>query len=962
MLMAIIFSISSIVCIGVAVWMKLWQKAAKARFATAVVSALVTCFLAGSSALVPSITLFVLERLFPNPESSQIEQFVGSAILSMVSIAVLTIFVIALIYKFGKFALQNWESPTRESEITLIEQGLQDNLFLLCYQDLKFLVRLKSDPVVGSKTSFERTSLEAPRSESYHVLLKDMLIEAMPEIKISDDGWRKESGLWVGKKFTLRSSSIKDVLVLIFESAPNDISVKQRLDLIGRVYDSCDNFEIYAIYMSTRNNVSINEILVDNKHVKVFSSKELIRMGLDLTYYAMALIDTFECSKVGGTGVNLCDTYVELDVIIEGGDKTPKSIDQNLSLWLSDASNKQIVITGDFGQGKSTALLKYCYDWAKRFMEHQRLGTEALNERVPLLIELRGQSPSEQDHLSFLASWCARYRISPKQLYNLIRSGEALLIYEGFDELRNAGLEFYRYEHFNQLWRLAYPGTKVIFTGRPNFFIDEAEANRTLRVQVARKIGGDLYSEVWRIRKLTHEQILNACRAYDDTVINGIRASIETNAEFSEIVSRPSMLPVVATIWNDILELQQSGDLLTGAVLIEKYIQAVFARKEAELETARKKYDTPVGSQYLLLAKPLRELLTICVAWRMSGLGLKNTIPRSEIENMVRDSYDTLFQALKSKGTSPELAKSAADFENRFKDSKREDRIQIIASEICASGLLIADPAAGSTNLQFPHKQFFEYLISKAIFILKNSHLSGAGLILNSCSRPKSFNERFFEEQNALSYYVEIVRGDLKYIFSSSDRSIFKTLINQFIFIHQFILPLFLKLGKLNMFPPIDVRNLYSNKRRSYEPFGFIQLTTGIAMKLYVFSIAVVMSGLAVFYLIPYSLDAITAGGMERYSLLIQLLLLLPWLMGVAFFSLIGISLSRFYFTDSRSPIILFAYFRINWIKFGKIPRTYLDELKLISSSLAKGRVEYISGNEYKTNQKLFLYPADELG
>ena len=125
-------------------------------------------------------------------------------------------------------------------------------------------------------------------------------------------------------------------------------------------------------------------------------------------------------------------------------------------------------------------MLSLCVKWAKAY-----LTTGASDERIPLLIELRGQNPGESDPLTFLSGWGSRYGLPPQQLMNLIQAGEAILIFEGFDELRHAGRAYDRHEHFNALWRLAYPGTKVIFTGRPNFFLDEAEKNRTLRTDEA---------------------------------------------------------------------------------------------------------------------------------------------------------------------------------------------------------------------------------------------------------------------------------------------------------------------------------------------------------------------------------------------------------------------------------------------------------------------------------------------
>jgi hypothetical protein len=116
--------------------------------------------------------------------------------------------------------------------------------------------------------------------------------------------------------------------------------------------------------------------------------------------------------------------------------------------------------------------------------------------------------------VTFLSAWAGRYALPPKQLYNLVRSGQAILIFEGFDELRNAGRAFDRHEHFNALWRFAYPGTKVLFTGRPNFFIDDREKNRTLRTDPNRGAAGNAYTQLFELDRLTMSEVEIVARGF----------------------------------------------------------------------------------------------------------------------------------------------------------------------------------------------------------------------------------------------------------------------------------------------------------------------------------------------------------------------------------------------------------------------------------------------------------------
>lgn len=675
------------------------MKASKGFFAITVVSTLMACFTFGLAAMSTSLPVAIASRVSEKLGLGPLETNIPAYLTGL-----LTLFVIFIVYKFGVIAIKNWEAPPRVSEIDLSEKQLENNIVALSVEKIKYLIKGLGDPIASNAVANWKGKItEPPRPVELKDLLRDMLVSAFREILIPDGGWRDDGKMWVGEILGIDSDQAKPVLALIFDSVPSEQDIYTRINFIESNHGDVENFKIFALYSSfEKEERKSKELIIRDIRVNVLSSRQMLIMGLDLINYAKELISNFDNTRVGGTSATLCNSYVELYVETPGTASTIKPLNKEIDEWLKKDSNCHLAITGEYGQGKSTALMKLCTDWAKRFLKTGQIG-----ERVPLLIELRGQSPFETDPLGFISPWCARYRLPPQQVLNLIKSGDAILIFEGFDELRNAGKSYYRHQHFNALWRFAYPNTKLIFTGRPNFFLDEEETNRTLRSQTNRATGGDYYSEVWKLKKLNEDQIKLACRSYNDSVRKGISSSVESSKEFFEIVSRPSMLPVVATIWPEINKKQEVGHALTGAELIEMYIQAVFSRKEAELERDRVRLEAPSGSRYLLLPKQLRELLTICVAWRMSGLRYKNTIPRSEVNDMVRDIYELLVNVSKSKGVDPAVAEGIIDFEKRYADENVADKVEAITTEVCSAGLLVPDAAGGATNLCFPHKQFF---------------------------------------------------------------------------------------------------------------------------------------------------------------------------------------------------------------------------------------------------------------
>ncbi|MEP4033155.1 hypothetical protein, partial [Roseibium polysiphoniae] len=229
---------------------------------------------------------------------------------------------------------------------------------------------LASDAVANWKEKVSEPPAQVPTS----VLLRDMLVEAMNEIRLPDDGWREEGKLWVGEKLGLRAQDIKSVLVLIFDTRPDPKTIEARLDSLVGSYGSFDEFELIALYLSGGpSEEALGTVTVSGKSIRALSSRELVLMGLDLINYARTIIDTFERTKVGGTDATLESSYVELNITTQDEAKEPETLAASIVAWLGDTSGKQIAVTGEYGQGKSTGLLKFCYDWAQRFVESQAL-------------------------------------------------------------------------------------------------------------------------------------------------------------------------------------------------------------------------------------------------------------------------------------------------------------------------------------------------------------------------------------------------------------------------------------------------------------------------------------------------------------------------------------------------------------------------------------------------------------
>lgn len=694
-------------------WMRWRMRASKSRFALAVLSALVTCVTAGLLAAgvgFPQLLLGNLLEYVGLPADGLVPDF-GSLLLLFGFVG----FVAYRISRFGSDTIKNWDAPLRVSEKQLAEDLEDDKLLPLARNGFATLLQQLQGkppdlPASDLIPDWRNREPEVPRPVPTWVLMRDLFLARFSEASISDDGWRAASNLWVGDIAERAGRQIKPLLLLVCRDAPTKEELQGRLlQLNGEVENP--ETQIFAVYPSGSEAVEDDLIIqAAGRKVQIFSSRSLVKNALDLDFYARRLLAAFESDPIGGTLSTLARSYVELSVI-EAGDRDaqPRPLFEVLRDWESEHSRRHLAITGEYGQGKSSAMLKYCAEWAKA-----HLNGEAQGKRVPLLIELRGRNPTENDPLSFLAAWCVRYRLNPGQIFNLIRSGDAVVIFEGFDELRGAGREYDRFNHFNALWRFAYDGVKVIFTGRPNFFIDDAEANRTLRHHPLRGGDGGVFTTVFRLQPLSRAQIGRACRDYPETVRTGIVSLIAADESFAEILSRPSMLPVVATIWPTLRKKLNEGIGVNGANLIGLYIDASFKRKEAELQKDQIEFGAPSASRYLLFNTSVRKLLTGGVAWLMAEKGYQNTISRSEIFEYIASIYESLFKYGKSNNVARDVSISLSEFENTHNNKSLSDRIEIITNEICSAGLLIPDPVTGDGYLRFAHKQFFEYFVALA--------------------------------------------------------------------------------------------------------------------------------------------------------------------------------------------------------------------------------------------------------
>ncbi len=737
-------------------WLRYRMAASKARFALATITAMTTCamglvaFLSGPAPV--QIINAVSVALGLRSVSTATE---GPGWFSATLGFLLTMAVVWLIYRFSSRALLTWEGPITVNVNDLAKREQDNNLVLLALAEFGRFVQRKSDPIASDAAiNWKQRQSEAPARPPWYQFARNLFTTAYGEAQFADSGWRDRHQLWTGEIYLDRANTAP-LLLLVFDFEPTDEDLTKRMEEFVRDGGDVLSAKIFAVFSegaSQEERVAV----VFNHNVEIFPQRLLLRRGLKLAGYARDLIKRFENETLGGTTATLSKTFVEAHVLKQGSEKRHR-LSKILDEWLIDSTRRHLAITGEYGQGKSTAMLEFCVRWARNYLDNGAIG-----ERIPLLVELRGQNPAETDPVTFLSAWAGvRYPdLRPQQLYNLIKAGEAIVIFEGFDELRNAGRAYDRHEHFNALWRMAFPGTKLIFTGRPNFFLDEQEKNRTLRSDDLRGAMGNAYTEPLMLDRLTEGEVERVANGFGRELGTAIMGAVTAHSTFLDIVSRPSMLPVVATIWETITKLRERGHDLTGAILIELYLQAIYRRKEAEIERDRRESLAPEDASYLLLPREVREVFTLAVVWRMAGSDARNTISRASFNAVVAQIYDDVLRAFQKDGISTALTQSMRKFEERFKDESRGDRLERVSNEIASAGLFVPDPAGGSSNLRLPHKQFYEYMIAKAGWVVLAHPESLTTKIFHTADRSRAPLAKLSSEDLPIYFFSEIMGTD----------------------------------------------------------------------------------------------------------------------------------------------------------------------------------------------------------
>lgn len=485
------------------------------------------------------------------------------------------------------------------------------------------------------------------------------------------------------------------------------------------------------------------EFLLEGIQVEKRYKGELLNGLVDFSAYNKFIKDSFEKEEISiGTEVSLSDMYVPSSGFHENQKKKIGNVEDYLTAWTEEKSDRHIALLGDYGQGKSVLALKFTYELIKND-----------SGRIPILIVLRGKSPRNLSPLEIIANWSSRFRIEPQAIMKLHYEGKLLLIFEGFDEMDLIGDSEMRMNHFRSLWNFVrVPNAKIMITGRPNFFLDDDEQRHALGIFKPKAISTP-HSEAIYLENFNINKVGLALRNLSPKTREGIVNLARNNDNFFEIVSRPSILFLVSSIWNE-SNFNEKKEKINSASVINEFISANYERQ------AKKGHKSPI-------TKSEREFFMMKIAYEMMRVnGYTNQIDINSLNRIILGILDNFPESVTN--TSSALEGKIKSLNDRIASNEEVMRESVL-TDVRSSGILVKD-LSRDNYFKFSHKSFQEFLVSKAYLnSLINLQPQKGKLFLNLRNFLFSVPVNIIISEEIKSFIAELVANHIRINKSNSE-------------------------------------------------------------------------------------------------------------------------------------------------------------------------------------------------
>lgn len=615
------------------------------------------------------------------------------------------------------FLYTTWNGLKSTRYVNIIETGGTGSL----YDDFIFYLRHRDKIEIYKEEKTNKRDVFAqiePDTRLWHTRALQLLKLYDQQYEFDEQrDWHREYHAFIGRY----ASNGKKIGIVCFHEAPSEEALRTYLKFTN---PKPEEFQTHIIAISgtgVKENKTHQGIDFQYRY-----ESELLDNLINFTDYKRYIKALFEKETLPGSDRCLADIYVplqgELKTIVQEKLQTEHSVENvetHILDWLQLANEKEhLAILGDYGQGKTVLTIKI----VKELLDHPDK-----YKRVPILIPLRGFSPRTNDILDILGKWANRFGGKAQALLELHKAGRLLIILDGFDEMDLVGDTELLFSHFNQIWTLAAePKSRIIITGRPNLFADDVERRDALGI-LPQRIHLP-YSKALYINPMTVEQIQGALREVQPQTKAEILQAMESTGQdssFRELMTRPSTLYQLSTIWNS--ELANLKDRLNSAVVIGKFIDKDYERQEAKkvnfLTTHERNY-----------------FMTGIAVGMMRKNQYTNQIRATELQDIIDQlwaNYPLFLPPYKD----AQQGNSAKDFlPKRLKEN--QNAREVVWRDVLSGGILVQD-LSGRDVFRFAHKSFLEYFVGDfyADFLVKKDADKNRLMLVNHIAKTFKFKQ-----------------------------------------------------------------------------------------------------------------------------------------------------------------------------------------------------------------------------
>lgn len=496
-------------------------------------------------------------------------------------------------------------------------------------------------------------------------------------INISSD-WHSSQSCFIADSFDNTK-----VAIYVSEEIPTQDEVKEFIK-----YTKKFNYNYLQYLVAVKNNPSNKENVVaniDGCEVKVVFKNNMLKKLVDFSMYFKSIESRLNSPIIQNFTLSTSDVYTPL-LCTKNNKEQQYDLLEYIKNWLNEGSNKHLAILGDYGQGKTVSSLKLTSDLIN-----------SNHERIPIFIQLRGKSPRNSTPIEILSYFASQYSIDPVALDILNRNGKLLLIFDGFDEMDYVGDENIRKLHFRSLWRLISPKSKLLITGRSNYFFDEVELKSALGINYEYKSLPQC--EPLYLCKLNKSQILDAIRNTEEDVKNGIKNILDkkVSESFIDLISRPSQLFLVTQIWKQ-RQLEKKYQNLTAATIINEFLLNCYERQEEKTTNRINTFLSPIEREYFMLG----------IALKMHKLSTL-TLDKETLIDTIEELISIFPETISKRNSSFSYIREGLSLRD-FADGGIHNKEALI-TDIRVCGILVRDEA--SDNFHFAHKSYYDLLIAK---------------------------------------------------------------------------------------------------------------------------------------------------------------------------------------------------------------------------------------------------------